>query len=156
AAGLNVTRDAVWQRYSLTASYAFAKSVLYAAPPTPTGQTQAPINTVDDLRQETSLTARLWLVTPRFDQGLIRKNAARGPSIDLLGNIGSDFAAGKKLFGGFQTGVSTLIWKAGPHSLVGEAGYDFTYLSPYKGDGYSIHSLRPALKYTLELAKTTK
>jgi opacity protein-like surface antigen len=153
AAGLKVTRDAVWQRYSLTANYAFAKTSLLVAP---AGTPPVPINTIDDLRRENSLTARLWLVTPRFDQWLIRRNAAGDTSLYVLGNIGSDYAAGKKLYGGFQVGVSTLMLKEGPHSLVGEVGYDFTYLSPYVGDGYSIHSLRTALKYTLELGKTTK
>jgi hypothetical protein len=32
SAGLKVTRDAIWQRYSLTAAYAFAKSGVYASP----------------------------------------------------------------------------------------------------------------------------
>jgi putative salt-induced outer membrane protein YdiY len=154
AGGLTVSWDAVWQRYMLDASYAYSKSSLLVAPPST--QSPVPINSIDDLRRENSLTARLWHVTPRFDQWLIRRNAAGDTSIYLLGNIGSDFAAGKKLFGGFQVGVSRVLFKSGPHALVGELGYDFTYLDPYVGPGFSIHSLRAALNYTFELSKTTK
>jgi hypothetical protein len=154
AGGLNVSRDAVWQRYMLEASYAYAKSSLLVAPSS--SPPPVPINSVDDLRSENNLTARLWHVTPRFDQWLIRRNAAGDTSIYLLGNIGSDFAAGKKLFGGFQVGVSTVLFKSGPHTVIGELGYDFTYLDPYVGEGFSIHSLRAALNYAFELSKTTK
>jgi putative salt-induced outer membrane protein YdiY len=154
AGGLKVSRDAVWQRYMLEASYAYAKSSLLVAPES--SVSPVPINSVDDLRRENNLTARLWHVTPRFDQWLIRRNAAGDTSIYLLGDIGSDFAAGKKLFGGFQVGVSTVFFKSGPHTVIGELGYDFTYLDPYVGDGFSIHSLRTALNYSFELSKTTK
>jgi len=33
SAGLSVTKDAIWQRYSLNANYAFSKSRVYAASP---------------------------------------------------------------------------------------------------------------------------
>jgi Protein of unknown function, DUF481 len=151
SAGLKLMRDAVWQRYSLTASYAFAKSRVYVAPATPTT-----ISSLDELEAQSALSARLWNVTPRFDQWLVRRDAAGDTSVYLVGNIASDFAAGKKLFGGAQIGVSTLLVKSGPHALTGELGYDFTYLQPYVGDGYSIHSLRVALAYVFEISKTTK
>ena len=79
-----------------------------------------------------------------------------------LANIASDYAAGKKLFGGGQVGVSTLIFKTGGHSLTGGFGYDFTYLQPndskpgVTAEGYSIHSIRTALAYVWDLSKTTK
>ena len=151
SAGLKVSRDAVWQRYSLNANYAFAQSRVYSAPATPTT-----IATVDELGSATLLSARLWNVTPRFDQWLIHRGAPGDTSVYVLGNIASDYAAGKKLFGGGQLGVSTLIFKTGGHSLTGEVGYDFTYLQPYQGDGYSIHSIRAALGYNWEISKTTK
>ncbi|HZJ56339.1 MAG TPA: DUF481 domain-containing protein [Myxococcaceae bacterium] len=157
SAGLKVTRDAMWQRYSLTANYAFAKSRIYAVP---AGRT-TPITSLDELDSVSSLTTRLWNVTPRFDQWLIHRNEPGDTSLYVLANIASDFAAGKKLFGGGQLGVSTLILKAGAHSLTGELGYDFTYLQPYDtpsqpAKGYSIHSLRVALAYVWDIAKTTK
>ncbi|HEY1334456.1 MAG TPA: DUF481 domain-containing protein, partial [Myxococcaceae bacterium] len=151
SAGLKVTRDAIWQRYSLTAAYAFAKSRVYAAPATP-----IVIDNIDQLRSASLLSARLWNVTPRFDQWLIHRSAPGDTSVYVLANIASDYAAGKKLFGGGQVGVSTLLVKAGGHSITGEVGYDFTYLQPYTGDGYSIHSLRAALAYVWEISKTTK
>ena len=161
SAGLKITRDDVWQRYSLNANYAFAKSRVYGGPdPTktlPIGTDGKPVVTsFDDLRSESPLSARLWNVTPRFDQWVIHRNAPGDTSIYVLANIASDFAAGKKIFGGGQTGVSTLLIKAGPHSLIGEVGYDFTYLQPYVGDGYSIHSLRAGLAYAWDISKTTK
>ena len=154
SAGLAVTRDAVWQRYSLLASYAFAKSKMLAIPrgaPIPFH-----ITSLDQLEEQNSLTARLWNITPRFDQWLIRRNAAGDTSIYVLGNIASDYAAGKRLFGGGQVGVSTALFKSGGHTLVGELGYDFTYLEPYLTPSYSIHSLRTALAYSWEISKATK
>jgi putative salt-induced outer membrane protein YdiY len=151
SAGLKISRDAVWQRYSLTANYAFASSRVYSAPATP-----IVINSLDELGSTSMLSARLWNVTPRFDQWLLHRDAPGDTSVYVLGNIASDYAAGKKLFGGGQLGVSTLIFKTGGHSLTGELGYDFTYQQPYVGDGYSIHSLRAALAYAWEISKTTK
>ncbi|HTS79832.1 MAG TPA: DUF481 domain-containing protein [Myxococcaceae bacterium] len=151
-AGLKITRDAVWQKYSLSAAYAFSKTRVYTVGP----NTPTVISSLDELGTSSTLSARLWNVTPRFDQWLIHHGSAGDTSVYILGNIASDYAAGKKLFGGAQLGVSTLIIKSGPHSLTGELGYDFTYLQPYQGDGYSIHSLRVALGYALEIAKTTK
>jgi len=153
SAGLAVKYDAVWQRYSLVAAYAFAKSSTYTVPnPPPT----TPITSLDQLDSTTTLSARLWSVIPRFDQWLIHKDAPFDTSVYLLGDIGSDYAAGKKLYGGGQAGVSTLLVKSGPHRLIGEIGFDFTYLEPYVGDAYSIASLRAALAYVLEISKTTK
>lgn len=155
SAGLALSYDAVWQRYSLTAAYAFAKSSVYTVPAgiTPTSPR---ITSLDQLTSTTTLSARLWNVIPRFDQWLIHKDAPFDTSVYLLGDIGSDFSAGKKLYGGGQAGVSTLLVKSGPHRLIGELGFDFTYLEPYVGQSYSIASLRGALAYTLEISKTTK
>ena len=55
SAGLKVTRDAGWQRYSLMAAYAFAKSRVYESPPTP-----IVIDNLDQLRSASLLSARLW------------------------------------------------------------------------------------------------
>lgn len=161
SAGLKITKDDVWQRYSLNANYAFAKSRVYGGPdltkPLDTGPDGKPIVTsFDDLKSASPLSARLWNVTPRFDQWVIHQNAPGDTSIYVVANIASDFAAGKKIYGGGQVGVSTLLIKAGPHALIGEVGYDFTYLQPYVGDGYSIHSLRAALAYAWDISKTTK
>jgi hypothetical protein len=157
SAGLKVTRDTLWQRYSLTAAYAFAKSRTYESPSTP-----IVIDNLDQLRSASLLSARLWNVTPRFDQWLIHRNAPGDTSVYVLANIASDYAAGKKLFGGGQLGVSTLIFKTGGHSLTGELGYDFTYLQPndpvpgVPAAGYSIHSIRTALAYVWDISKATK
>ncbi|RPH67901.1 MAG: DUF481 domain-containing protein [Myxococcaceae bacterium] len=166
SAGLKLTRDALWQRYSLTAAYAYSKARVYVGPDPsrtlPLGPDGKPIVTsFDDLRADSALSARLWNVTPRFDQWLIRRGAPGDTSIYVLGNIASDYAAGKKLFGGGQVGVSTLLIKAGAHSLTGELGYDFTYVQPYDipgnpAVGYSIHSILAALAYIWDISKTTK
>ena len=112
SAGLKVTRDALWQRYSLTAAYAFAKSRVYSTPAAPTV-----IDNLDQLRSANLLSARLWNVTPRFDQWLVHREAAGDTSVYVLANIASDYAAGKKLFGGAQVGVSTRIFKTGGAQL---------------------------------------
>jgi putative salt-induced outer membrane protein YdiY len=154
-AGLAVTRDAVHQKYSLVAAYAFAKSSVYTVPAGTTPSSPR-ITSLDQLSSTTTLSARLWNVTPRFDQWLIHKDAPFDTSVYVLANIASDFAAGKKLSGGGQVGVSTALIKSGGHKLIGEVGFDFTYLQPYVGDGYSIASLRAALGYEWEITKTTK
>ena len=157
SAGLKVTRDAGWQRYSLMAAYAFAKSRVYESPPTP-----IVIDNLDQLRSASLLSARLWNVTPRFDQWLIHRRAPGDTSVYVLANVASDYAAGRKLFGGAQVGVSTLVFKTGGHSLIGELGYDFTYLQPtdpkpgVTAAGYAIHSLRTALAYAWDLSTTTR
>ena len=157
SAGLKVTRDALWQRYSLTAAYAFAKSRVYSTPAAPTV-----IDNLDQLRSANLLSARLWNVTPRFDQWLVHREAPGDTSVYVLANIASDYAAGKKLFGGAQAGVSTRIFKTGGHSFTGELGYDFTYLQPndpklgVTAEGYSIHSIRAALAYVWDLSKATR
>jgi len=164
SAGLTVTRDAIWQRYSLAAAYAFAKSRIYLAPPPPAGAppgTLPVVTSFDQLVEAESLTARLWNVTPRFDQWIILRRAPGDTSVYVMGNIASDFAAGKKLFGGGQVGLSTLLVQSGVHGLTGEVGYDFTYLQPYDtptstGMGYAIHSLRVALAYAAQITPTTK
>ena len=51
SAGLKVTRDAVWQRYSLMAAYAFAKSRVYESPSTP-----IVIDNLDQLRSASLLS----------------------------------------------------------------------------------------------------
>jgi hypothetical protein len=154
SAGLAVTRDAVMQRYSLQAAYAFAQSKMLVIPPG--AAIPFHITSLDQLEEQSSLTARLWNVTPRFDQWLIRRNAQWDTSLYVMGNIASDYAAGKRLFGGGQVGVSTLLLKSGGHSVVGEVGYDFTYLEPYRTESYAIHSIRTALAYRWELSKATK
>lgn len=154
SAGLATTRDAAMQRYSLQAAYAFAKSKMLVIPPGATIPYH--ITSLDQLEEQNSLTARLWNVTPRFDQWLLRRKALGDTSLYVLGNIASDYAAGKKLFGGGQLGVSTLLLKAGGHSVVGELGYDFTYLEPYRSESYAIHSLRTALIYSWEISKATR
>ena len=166
SAGLKISRDAVWQRYSLNANYAYSKTRVYLGPDPsrtlPLGPDGLPIVTsFDDLRAESALSARLWNVTPRFDQWFIHRNAPGDTSLYILGNIASDFAAGRKLFGGGQVGVSTLLVRAGGHSLTGELGYDYTYLQPYDTPGnpavgYGIHSLRTALGYAWQISKATK
>jgi hypothetical protein len=153
SAGLNVARDALWQRYSLAANYAFAQSTIYVLP---RGVVSKEISSIDELETQNSLAARLWNVTPRFDQWLIRNKARGDTSVYVAGNIASDYAAGKRLFGGGQAGVSNLLLKADGHALIGELGYDFTYLEPYTTPAYSIHSLRVALRYNWDISKATK
>ncbi|MGZ6141479.1 MAG: hypothetical protein ACXWLA_12420, partial [Myxococcaceae bacterium] len=72
SAGLALTYDAVWQKYTLTAAYAFATSSVYTVPNPPPTQ---PITSLDQLSSTNTLSARLWSVIPRFDQWLIHKDA---------------------------------------------------------------------------------
>jgi putative salt-induced outer membrane protein YdiY len=148
-AAARASYDAVWQRYSFFGDYTYAQSTTLA-PPTST------VTSLDQLQRINGLSARLWDLGFRFDQFLIHNNAQWETSVYALAVLGSDYAAGKKLTGDAQVGVSTLLLKTGEHSVKGEAGLDFAFVDPYVDVTYFIFSLRVALGYTWQITKTTQ
>ena len=118
------------------------------------------MTSLDQLQRVDGLSARLWDLGFRFDQYLIHNNGQWETSVYALAMLGSDFAAGKKLTGDGQVGVSTLVIKTGEHTLKGEAGLDFAFVDPYRalpGQGtYFIFSVRAALGYVWQINKTTQ
>ncbi len=153
AASARVSYDAVWQKYSLYGDYTFSRATTFEAPTTT-------VTSLSQLQTVNGLSARLWDLGFRFDQFLIHNDAQWETSVYALVGLGSDYAAGKKLTGDAQLGVSTLLLKVGEHSLKGEAGFDFAFVDPYQtlpGQGtYFIASLRLALGYVWQISKTTQ
>ncbi|HXX32161.1 MAG TPA: DUF481 domain-containing protein [Myxococcaceae bacterium] len=148
-AAARASYDAIWQKYTMFGDYTFARSTTLQAPTTT-------VTSLDQLQQINGLSARLWDLGFRFDQFVIHNNAQWETSLYALAVLGSDYAAGKKLTGDAQIGASTLLIKTGEHTLRGEGGFDFAFVDPYVDTTYFIFSLRLALAYTWQIAKTTQ
>ncbi|HEY0706088.1 MAG TPA: DUF481 domain-containing protein [Polyangia bacterium] len=93
-----------------------------------------------DRREDT--TTNQWHSKARYDRFFTANNSGY-----LLGQIGADKIAGKRLMGGGQVGFSRELLKNERHTTVAEIGYDFSYesyLAPAaKGkDPTQIHSGR--------------
>jgi hypothetical protein len=92
-----------------------------------------------DRREDT--TTNQWSTKARYDRFFTANNAAY-----VLGQLGADRIAGKRLVGGGQVGFSRQVFKNEQHTAVAEIGYDFSYesyLAPAaKGDPTQIHSGR--------------
>lgn len=67
----------------------------------------------------------------------------------------TDKPAGKQFIGGGQAGYSRGLYKEQDHEVLGEVGYDFSYLKPVTGDAVSIHSGRAFVGYKGKLSKDT-
>jgi hypothetical protein len=104
------------------------------------------------LERQPQTTTNQWKARGRYDRFLTANDAAY-----LLGQIGADRVAGKRLVGGGQLGLSRQLVKTDVHTAVVELGYDFSYESYFAQpdrtvDPVSIHSARV---FVGELAKLT-
>ena len=154
SAAARASYDAVWQKYTFYGDYVYSRSTTLVSPD-PGSTTPIPIQSLDDLGRSNNLSARLWDLGARFDQFLVHRNAQWDTSLYLGVLLGSDYSAGKKLFGDLQIGASTLLIKTAQHSLIGEGGFDFAFSDPYVDSTYFIFSLRLALNYTWAISKTS-
>jgi len=77
-----------------------------------------------ELGRTSTTSTNNWFGKARYDRFLTANNAAY-----LMGNIGADKVAGKKLVGGGQIGYSRQLLKSEHHLLVAEAGYDLAFES---------------------------
>ena len=96
-----------------------------------------------------NVAAKNWNVKLRYDRFFAQRN-----SIYLQGMVGADEIAGKDLAVSGQVGFSRLLFSAGPHEMVVELGYDFTfesYLNP-PDSTLQIHSGRAYVGYKLALS----
>ena len=108
-----------------------------------------------DLQREPQTTANAWKARGRYDRFFTPNNAAY-----VLGQIGADKVAGKKLVGGGQVGYSRQLLKTDMHTAVAELGYDFSYesyVSPPDRpvDPVAIHSARVFVGELLKLTNDT-
>lgn len=96
----------------------------------------------DEIDEQSTTTANSWLGRVRYDRFLTSHD-----SLYATGSIGADPPAGKDLFGGGQVGYSRGLYVSEKHTVVSEAGYDFTYEDLAAGEALSIHSARVFLGY---------
>jgi putative salt-induced outer membrane protein YdiY len=97
---------------------------------------------VTGLEREPQTTTNQWKARGRYDRFLTDNNSAY-----VLGQLGADRVAGKKLVGGGQAGYSRQLVKNEVHTAVAELGYDFSYESYFTTpdrqiDPVAIHSAR--------------
>jgi hypothetical protein len=97
---------------------------------------------VTGLERVPETTTNQWKARGRYDRFLTENNAAY-----VLGQLGADRVAGKKLVGGGQAGYSRQLVKNDVHTTVAELGYDFSYESYFSPperpvDPVAIHSAR--------------
>jgi hypothetical protein len=96
-----------------------------------------------------------WKTRARYDRFFTPNNAAY-----VLGQLGADKIAGKRLYGGGQLGYSRQLLKTDAHTTVAELGYDFSYesyvQSPGKQiDAVAIHSARVFVGELFSISKET-
>lgn len=99
-----------------------------------------------EVANETNTTAANLIGKLRYDRFITTNN-----SLYLSALAGLDRPASKEVFAGGQVGYSRQIVKNETHEVLGEAGYDFTwvrYLNSPDRDVY-LHSARLFLGYTL-------
>jgi hypothetical protein len=97
---------------------------------------------VTGLERTPETTTNQWRTRGRYDRFFTPNNSGY-----VLGQIGADRVAGKKLVGGGQLGYSRQLIKNEVHTAVAELGYDFSYESYFSPaarpvDPVAIHSAR--------------
>jgi hypothetical protein len=147
--GAAVSRKEGGNKLAVEGSAAYGKSRIITAAPDPTIADQW------DLSSQKVETTNNWLARGRYDRFFTANNAGY-----VLGQIGADKIAGKRLFGGGQAGYSRQVFKNDMHLLVAELGYDFSYESyipvPDKVlDPVSIHSARAFVGETFKVSEVT-
>ncbi len=128
---LNVSRRAGDNRLAIDGMAAYGESNNRVIAP-------MPMSAADVTREEVPVT-NMMLARGRYDRFLTARNA-----LYLLGQVGRDKIAAKKLFGGAQAGYSRLLIANESHEVVSEIGYDFSYESYTAAgvDSVAIHSAR--------------
>jgi putative salt-induced outer membrane protein YdiY len=108
---------------------------------------------VTGLTRTPETTTNQWKTRARYDRFLTENNSAY-----VLGQLGADRVAGKKLVGGGQAGYSRQLVKNDMHTTVAELGYDFSYesyLASPPVDAVAIHSARVFVGQALRLTSDT-
>jgi putative salt-induced outer membrane protein YdiY len=132
--GLTASRQTGWNKLSFDGNVAYGRSNVLT-PVIESGM-------VTGLTRTPETTTNQWRTRGRYDRFLTANNAAY-----VLGQIGADRVAGKKLVGGGQAGYSRQLVKSDFHTTVAELGYDFSYESYFSPparpvDPVAIHSAR--------------
>jgi hypothetical protein len=148
AAGVTASRKDKRNKLSFEAGSAYARSSIFLGVDAD-GSGALSESEIDRL---SATTTKSWLLKGRYDRFLTAKNA-----LFVTAGMSSDKPAGKELVGNLQLGYSRELYQSGPHTFVGEAGYDYTYEDQVvAGDALNIHSLRGFVGYKGELSEDTK
>jgi hypothetical protein len=137
--GGSATRKAGDNKLALDVGAAYGNSTIRVA------RDQNANGTLDnsgELGEDEIESTNNWNTRGRYDRFLTANNAGY-----ILGQVGADKIAGKKLTGGAQTGYSRQLLKDEAHTWVAEIGYDLSYESYVSApmgtpDSVSIHSAR--------------
>ncbi len=103
-----------------------------------------------EIQNNTQTITELYAAKARYDRFLTDND-----SLYLAGLIQRNEPAGQKLLGSGQAGYSRRIFKDAMHELVGELGYDFSYLEFVTGGDITAHSARAFLGYEGALSEDT-
>ncbi len=103
--------------------------------------------------RQAQTTTNEWKTRGRYDRFLTPNNAAY-----VLGQMGGDKIAGKRLYGGGQLGYSRQVYKSDAHTAVAELGYDFSYESYVQSPGRTVDpvAIQSARLFVGELYALTK
>jgi hypothetical protein len=143
-AGVNASRKARGNKFSLEAAAAYARSRIFLA----VDENDSGMIDPGEVSRPSATTTRSWGVKVRYDRYLTAANALYG-----AGSISADEPAGKDLVGSGQVGYSRQVYRDDVHVLVAEAGYDLTYEDQVSGDAFAIHSLRGFAGYSGKLGE---
>jgi putative salt-induced outer membrane protein YdiY len=104
----------------------------------------------DELSTATATSAESATAKLRYDRYLTEADAVYAAALATV-----DRPAGKEFLGGVQVGYSRGLYKSERHELLGEVGYDLTYLRLLAADSVTIHSLRGFGGYKGKLNEST-
>jgi putative salt-induced outer membrane protein YdiY len=130
--GLTASHQTDGNKVSLEANVAYGRSNVLVP--------VIDMGVVTGLERSPETTTNQWKARGRYDRFFTPNNSAY-----VLGQIGADRVAGKKLVGGGQVGYSRQLVKNDHHTTVAELGYDFSYesyLADPPVDAVAIHSAR--------------
>ena len=146
AGAAKASRKQGFNQLQLEAGGAFARSTIRVA------SDDNQNGSIDDNEIDiiTQTTNERWYGTGRYDRFLTESDSLYGKLL-----IESDEPTGKELVFGGQVGYSRTVYKDAIHTLITEAGYDFSREDLVAGDAVSIHSLRLFAGYAAKLSEDT-
>ena len=143
--GAKAARKAGKNKIEFEGSGAFARSTLLLGNDVDGSGTL----TEGEIERLSQTTTRMWMLRGRYDRFLAHRDA-----LYLMAIASADKPAGKKFVGGAQAGYSRTLVKTEVHSLVAEAGYDFSYEAfVANDDALAIHSARVFTGYQGKLSE---
>jgi len=130
--GVTASHQTGWNKLSAEGNVAYGRSDVL----TPV----IDMGVVTGLERTPETTTNQWKVRGRYDRFFTTNNSGY-----VVGQLGADRVAGKKLVGGGQAGYSRQLLKNDVNTTVAEIGYDYSfesYLAQPRIDPVSIHSAR--------------